>query len=248
MQGVILAGGTGSRLFPLSKVISKHILPVGKYPMIYHPIMTLTRAGIQDITIVTGTEHLGQLVEQLGSGREFKANFNYVVQEEAGGIAQALGLVKPHIKTDRFAVILGDNVFAPSVCDLLLEASVDYNYSSEFYSCVFLKDVPDPHRFGVAELKDHLIKSIEEKPGMPKSNLAVTGLYIYDQNVFSFIKRIKPSKRNELEITDVNNHYLAQGALRYRVIPDFWSDAGTHESYKHTNLYLFSKGESDDWC
>lgn len=228
MKGIVLAGGTGSRLFPLTKVTNKHLLPVGDKPMIYYPITKLTEAGIDEILIVTGTDHMGDVVNLLGSGKDFGCRFTYKVQDEAGGIAQALGLAENFIGNDSMTVILGDNIFEASLNESLK------NYPGTGAQ-IMLQKVEDPERFGVAELKGDKILSIEEKPERPKSDFAVTGIYMYDSSVFGLIKNLKPSQRGELEITDVNNHYIRTGTMRYSILDGWWTDAGTHESYKTAN-------------
>jgi glucose-1-phosphate thymidylyltransferase len=226
VKGVVLAGGTGSRLFPLTKVTNKHLLPVGRKPMIYYPVEKLTEAGIEEILIVTGTEHMGAVVSLLGSGREFDCRFTYKVQDEAGGIAQALGLAENFAGGDRICVILGDNVFEDSIADSVNR----FAGLPEGSAWVFLKRVPDPGRFGVAELKDGRIARIVEKPSEPESDLAVAGIYMYSAGVFDIIRTLKPSGRGELEISDVNQHYAAQGTLHHAELGGWWSDAGTFES------------------
>ena len=228
MKGIVLAGGTGSRLYPLTKVTNKHLLPVGDKPMIYHPIGKLISAGIQEILIVTGTEHMGDVVSLLGSGKDFGCRFTYKVQDEAGGIAQALGLAENFAGNDPVAVILGDNVFEKG-----LEKAVK-NYPGSGAQ-ILIQQVPDPHRYGVAELDGEKVISIEEKPKEPKSDYAVTGIYFYDPAVFECIKTLKPSGRGELEITDVNNYYIQQGRMVSSVLEGWWTDAGTPESYRLAN-------------
>ncbi|REL24610.1 spore coat protein [Rhodohalobacter sp. SW132] len=228
MKGIILAGGTGSRLFPLTKVTNKHLLPVGNKPMIYYPIEKLTSAGIYEILIVTGTEHMGDVVNLLGSGKDFGCRFTYKVQDEAGGIAQALGLAENFVGDDSMVVILGDNIF-----EATLESALK-NYPGSGGQ-ILLQKVDDPERFGVAELSGDKIVGIEEKPEQPKSKYAVTGIYMYDSKVFELIKTLEPSERGELEITDVNNHYIKTGSMRYSILEGWWTDAGTHESYKIAN-------------
>lgn len=235
MKGIILAGGTGSRLYPLTKVTNKHLLPVGSKPMIFYPIEKLTEAGIHEILIVTGTEHMGDVVTLLGSGREFGCRFTYKVQDEAGGIAQALGLAENFAGDESMTVILGDNIFETDLMPSL------ENYSGSGAQ-ILIKEVEDPERFGVAELKGDRIISIEEKPEKPKSSYAVTGIYMFDAGVFDVIRNLEPSGRGELEITDVNNHYIRKGAMTYSVMEGWWTDAGTHESYRAANR-LVSEGE-----
>ncbi|MGI5991539.1 MAG: sugar phosphate nucleotidyltransferase [Methanosarcina sp.] len=230
MKGVILAGGTGSRLYPLTKVTNKHLLPVYDKPMIYYPMETLINAGIKDIMIVSGRGHAGHFLELLGSGVEHGVHFTYEIQEKAGGIAQALSLAEDFVDGDSVTVILGDNIFQDNV----KEDVSNFNGGAK----IFLKEVPDAHRFGVAELKGKKVIGIEEKPKEPKSNFAVTGLYIYDSEVFDAIKTLKPSGRGELEITDVNNYYVNKGVMEYKALEGFWSDAGTFESLLRAGLLV----------
>ena len=222
MKGVILAGGTGSRLYPLTKVTNKHLLPVYDKPMIYYPLQTLVSAGIKDIMIVSGRGHAGHFLELLGSGSELGVHFTFEIQEEAGGIAQALSFAEDFVDGDNVAVVLGDNIFQ----DNIKEDVLTFKSGAK----IFLKEVTDAQRFGVAELEGNKVVGIEEKPKNPKSNLAVTGLYIYDCEVFNAIKTLRPSGRGELEITDVNNYYINKDVMRYKVLDGFWSDAGTFES------------------
>ncbi len=228
MKGIILAGGTGSRLYPLTKVTNKHLLPIGDKPMIYHPIEKLTQVGIEEILIVTGTEHMGDVVNLLGSGKDFGCRFTYKVQDEAGGIAQALGLAENFAGDEPVVVILGDNIFESS-----LQKAVD-NYDGTGAQ-ILIKEVPDPKRYGVAELDGEEVLSIEEKPEVPKSNYAVTGVYFYDSKVFDCIQNLEPSGRGELEITDVNNFYIQKGEMKSSVMEGWWTDAGTPESYRIAN-------------
>lgn len=230
MKGVILAGGTGSRLYPLTKVTNKHLLPVYDKPMIFYPIQTLVSAGIKEIMIVSGRGHAGHFLELLGSGADIGVRFTYEIQEEAGGIAQALGLAESFADDEDVAVILGDNIFQ----DNIKQDVSNFTGGAK----IFLKEVPDAHRFGVAELKGDKVTGIEEKPSEPKSNFAVTGLYIYNNNVFKVIKTLKPSARGELEITDVNNYFVNNGTMEYRVLDGFWSDAGTFESLLRAGLLI----------
>lgn len=230
MKGVILAGGTGSRLYPLTKVTNKHLLPVGKYPMIFHAVAKLKEADITDILIVTGKDHMGDVVNLLGSGREMGVTFTYKVQDEAGGIAQALGLAEHFVGDDSMVVILGDNVFSDSIAPYV------YSFRQKGTGAkILLQEVPDPKRYGVPELEGDRIVSIEEKPSSPKSQYAVTGIYMFDAKVFDIIRTLKPSGRGELEITDVNNAYIASNELMYDVLQGWWTDAGTHVSLTHAN-------------
>lgn len=230
MKGIILAGGTGSRLFPLTKVTNKHLLPVGQYPMIYHPIFKMKSAGIKEVLIVTGKDHMGDVVNLLGSGYDFDMEFTYRVQDQAGGIAQALGLAEQFVGNDCCTVILGDNIFEDEI-----ESHVKDFEAQVKGAKILLKRVEDPQRYGVAEMKDNIIVSIEEKPKIPKSNYCVTGIYMYDARVFNIVKTLKPSGRGELEITDVNNAYIAEGILTYGIFEGWWTDAGTFESLLKAN-------------
>lgn len=230
MKGIILAGGTGSRLFPLTKVTNKHLLPVGRYPMIFHAIYKLKQAQIEDILVVTGKDHMGDVVNLLGSGREYGVTLTYKVQDEAGGIAQALGLAEQFVNNDRMVVILGDNVFSDNISPYVAQYRKQQKGAK-----ILIKEVPDPQRFGVPELSHDRILNIEEKPSNPKSNYAVTGIYMYDSQVFDFIRALKPSERGELEITDVNNAYINRNELSFDILQGWWSDAGTHISYARAN-------------
>ena len=230
MKGIILAGGTGSRLYPLTKVTNKHLLPVYDKPMIFYPIQTLIGAGIKEIMIVSGRGHAGHFLELLGSGADLGVKFTYEIQEEAGGIAQALGLAESFADEEDVAVILGDNIFQDNI-----EMDVS-NFTGG--AKIFLKEVSDAYRFGVAELNGDRVVGIQEKPKEPKSNFAVTGLYIYSNSVFKVIKTLKPSARGELEITDVNNYFVNNGTMEYRILDGFWSDAGTFESLLRAGLLI----------
>lgn len=221
MKGIILAGGTGSRLFPLTKVTNKHLLPVYNSPMIYYPLFAMKEAGITNIMIVSGVGHAGNFLELLGSGAQFGLKISYEVQEKAGGIAQALSLTEDFANNEKIMVILGDNIFE----DNLSEAVKDFRTQPRGAK-IFLKSVPNPKSYGVVELKDEKIAKIIEKPANPPSNLAVVGCYMYDPQVFDVIKGLKPSGRNELEITDVNNFYLEQGTTSHQVLNGFWGDCG----------------------
>lgn len=237
MKGIVLAGGTGSRLYPLTKVTNKHLLPVYNQPMIFYPINTLIDAGITDILIVSGRGHAGHFLELLGSGSDWGARFTYEIQEQAGGIAQALGLAESWADDDPVCVILGDNIFEDPIRDAVS------GFSSG--ARVFLKAVPDAHRFGVAEVQGERIVSIEEKPKMPKSNLAVTGLYLYDRDVFPIVRTLKPSRRGELEITDVNNEYIRRKEMKFTVLSGYWSDAGTFESLLRAGILVRDHEEGE---
>ena len=230
MKGVVLAGGTGSRLFPLTKVTNKHLLPVGYVPMLWHPVWKLKQAGIQEILIVTGTEHMGDVVGCLGSGKDFECRFTYKVQDEAGGIAQALGLAENFAGGECICVILGDNIFQDD-----LSADVEAFAKQAKGARILLKSVHDPQRYGVAELQGNRVVSIEEKPKTPKSNLSVTGIYFYDGKVFDIIRTVKPSGRGEMEITDVNNAYISRGEMSFGTLEGWWTDAGTFPSLALAN-------------
>jgi glucose-1-phosphate thymidylyltransferase len=240
LRGVVLAGGTGSRLFPLTKVTTKHLLPVGREPMIFHPVRKLVEAGIREILIVTGTDHMGAVVGLLGSGKEFGCEFTYRVQDEAGGIAQALGLARRFGRGGRLVVILGDNIFERSIADFA-EAYRRQPSGAK----ILVQEVPDPGRYGVAVTEGNRVVRIVEKPKDPPSSLAVTGIYFYDQSVYEIIAGLAPSRRGELEITDVNNAYIARGDLTFDVLPGWWTDAGTFESLKHaTDLVEATRGST----
>jgi glucose-1-phosphate thymidylyltransferase len=230
LRGVILAGGKGTRLGELTKVTNKHLLPVGLYPMVYHPLKKMTGAGIRDMLLVSGTEHMGDFVELLGSGRAHGCSLTYRVQDEAGGIAQALGLAELFSQGARTLVILGDNIFLDPLHDFLNAAQ-----ERPDHAWVMLKQVGDPQRYGVAELHGDRVVGLEEKPQQPKSDYAVAGIYLYPADVFAVIKTLRPSARGELEITDVNRHYLTQGRLSYRILQGYWTDAGTLESLATAN-------------
>jgi glucose-1-phosphate thymidylyltransferase len=230
IRGIVLAGGKGTRLGELTKVTNKHLLPVGALPMVYYPLKKIVGAGIRDVLLVSGTEHMGDFVELLGSGKDHQCSLTYRVQDEAGGIAQALGLAQTYCHGFRSLVILGDNIFEAPVSTILDEANKQPDWA-----WVGLKQVPDPGRYGVAELKGKQVVGIEEKPKSPKSDFAVIGIYIYPPDVFDVIRTLKPSGRGELEITDVNNYYLKAGRMGYTVIDGFWTDAGTLDSLLHAN-------------
>lgn len=237
MNGIILAGGTGSRLGDLTMVTNKHLLPVYNEPMIYYPIKTLINAGIDEIMIVSGRSHAGHFIELLGSGEELGINLSYTVQESPSGIAGALALCEKFANDDNIVVILGDNIY---------EDKFDFSDFREG-ARVYLKEVPDPERFGVAKIQNDKLIFIEEKPKISPSNLAVTGLYIYDNNVFDIINCLRPSLRGELEISDVNNQYIKDGKIDYKIIKGFWSDAGTFSSlFRASEFIRNSMTKGDD--
>lgn len=238
MKGILLAGGTGSRLHPLTKVTNKHLLPVGREPMIHHPLKKLLDAGIRDILVVTGLEHMGDVVNLLGSGSAFNCRITYRVQDEAGGIAQALGLAEGFVGQDPMLVLLGDNIFQAS----LAEAARSFQDSGA-EAQIMVMEVPDPGRYGVAEVVEGRVLGIEEKPQQPRSAWAVTGIYFYSPGVFEIIRTLKPSGRGELEITDVNNHYIRRGTLRSEVLPGWWTDAGTFESLALANQLILGESQ-----
>lgn len=237
MKGIILAGGKGTRLYPLTKSTNKHLLPVGKEPMIWHPIKQLVLSGITEILIVTSINHLGDIVNSLGSGKSFSCELTYRVQEEANGIAHALLLAEKFAQGDRIVVILGDNIFEYSITQYI-EAFQKQDQGAR----ILLKEVDSPERFGIAVLVEKRIVCIEEKPVWPKSNYAIVGCYMYDDQVFDLIKQIQPSARGELEITSINNIYLKKGQLEYSFVKGKWLDAGTFESLNEANTLLLNNG------
>lgn len=226
MKGIVLAGGLGTRLYPLTKVTNKHLLPIYNKPMIYYPIEAMVGAGIRDILIVTGGNNAGDFLRLLGNGREFGLNhIDYAYQEGEGGIAAALSLAEFFADDQPVCVILGDNIIQGSI------ARYVENFAGQGSGArILLKEVPDPQRFGVPEIKENKIVRIDEKPSHPASSYAVTGIYMYDPQVFDIIKTLKPSGRGELEITDVNNCYIAKGKMQYDILDGWWTDAGTFES------------------
>jgi len=240
MKGVVLAGGTGSRLFPLTKITNKHLLPIYDRPMIYYPIQTLVDAGIQEILIVTGGRNSGDFLRLLANGKEFGLkHINYTYQEGEGGIADALALAEHFADGQKICVVLGDNIIESNI-----KAAADRFRAMPDGAHILLKEVQDAERFGVAEVSGDHIVGIEEKPGRPKSNLAVTGIYMYDASVFQKIKTLVPSGRGELEITDVNNAYIREGKMTFSYLDGWWTDAGTFDSLlRATNLVAQSAAE-----
>jgi len=243
MKGVILAGGTGSRLYPCTKVTNKHLLPVYNKPMIYYPLRTLIDAGIKDILIVSGPGHAGDFVNLLGSGREFGVSLKYEIQDEAGGIAQALALAEDFSKNEKIAVILGDNIYEENMKDFVQDFERHGDGAKIFLKEVGLKAAM---RFGVAVVENDKVVSVEEKPQKPKSNLAMTGLYMFDSNIFNIIKTLKPSGRGELEITDAIEYYVNHGKCKYNIISGYWSDAGTFESLNRASNLVQKKESPED--
>ncbi len=238
MKGVVLAGGTGSRLNPLTRVTNKHLLPIYDKPMVYYPIQTLVNAGIHEILLVTGGKNAGDFLRLLGNGRDFGLkHLNYTYQDGEGGIADALALAEHFADGDSICVILGDNIIENNVC----QAVANFRKQGEGAK-ILLKEVTDAQRFGVAEVRGDRVVGIEEKPKHPKSNYSVIGIYLYDQSVFRKIRRLKPSGRGELEITDVNNFYLEEGKLTYEILEGWWTDAGTFESLLRANTLVSETG------
>ncbi|MGC1912754.1 MAG: sugar phosphate nucleotidyltransferase [Candidatus Acidiferrales bacterium] len=238
MKGIVLAGGTGSRLNPLTKVTNKHLLPVYDKPMVYYPIQTLVNAGIEEILLVTGGKNAGDFLRLLGNGRDFGLkHLNYTYQEGEGGIAEALGLAEDFADGNPVCVVLGDNIIEMNICK-----AVGAFARQECGAKSLLKEVPDAERFGVAEIRGDYVVGIEEKPVSPKSNFAVIGVYLYDATVFEKIRRLKPSGRGELEITDVNNFFVQEGTLTYETLEGWWTDAGTFESLLRANNLVAKSG------
>lgn len=234
IKGVILAGGLGTRLQPLTLITNKHLLPVYNKPMILYPIETLKNSGIKEIMIVCGKEHAGHFMNFLGSGKDYGVKLSYALQHGSGGIAQALSLTEDFVNNDKVAVILGDNIFER---DFKKEIE---KFKDRSGANVFLKQVKDPQRFGVAELKGDKIVDIQEKPKKPKSNKVTTGFYLYDADVFEKIKKLKLSWRGELELTDVHNMYIKEGRLYWSEVKGYWSDAGTFESLNQTANWVMN--------
>ncbi len=222
MKGLILCGGLGTRLVPLTKITNKHLLPVYDKPMVYYPLSTLTEAGVKDIMIVTGGSNAGDFLRLLGNGREFGLkHLNYTYQEKEGGIAEAVGLAEHFVGDDKFVVILGDNILDGSI-----KRAVEEFERQKEGAKIFLKEVDDPTQYGVATIEEERIVEIVEKPETARSNLAVIGVYLYDKNAFDFVKKLNPSGRGELEITDVNNEYIKRGKMTYEIFEGWWGDAG----------------------
>jgi glucose-1-phosphate thymidylyltransferase len=238
MKGVVLAGGTGSRLNPLTRVTNKHLLPVYDKPMVYYPIQILVNAGIHEILLVTGGNNAGDFLRLLGNGRDFGLkHLNYTYQEGEGGIAEALGLAEYFAGGEPICVVLGDNIIENNVCN-----AVENFRKQKEGAKILLKEVTDAQRFGVAEIRGDRVVGIQEKPRTGKSNFAVIGIYLYDASVFQKIRRLKPSGRGELEITDVNNFYIEEGKLAYEVLEGWWTDAGTFESLLRANTLVAETG------
>lgn len=241
MKGVILAGGSGSRLYPSTKVTNKHLLNVYDRPMIYYPLSTLLKANVKDILIISGPEYAGHFLRLLGSGKDFNAKFTYEIQEGSLGIANALSLAEDFVDNNKFVTILGDNIFEDNISGFVNEFM-----SGKYGAKILLKKVDAPERFGVAEITDGKLVGIEEKPKKPKSNLIVTGCYMYDSSVFGIIKKLKPSKRNEYEISEVNNEYIKRNSISYSILKGFWSDAGTFSSLHKAAEFMMNKIEREN--
>jgi len=238
MKGVVLAGGTGSRLNPLTRVMNKHLLPIYDKPMVYYPIQTLVNAGIKEILLVTGGKNAGEFLCLLGDGHQFGLKqINYTYQEGEGGIAAALRLAEHFAGDEPICVVLGDNIIESNI-----RPAVEHFQRRREGARIFLKEVSDPGRFGVAEIRGERVVRIEEKPTSPKSNYAVVGIYLYDGTVFDKIRRLKPSGRGELEISDINNLYIEEGELSYEVLQGWWTDAGTFESLLRANNLVAETG------
>jgi glucose-1-phosphate thymidylyltransferase len=241
MKGVVLAGGSGSRLFPLTKITNKHLLPIYNKPMIFYPIQTLVDAGIKEILVVTGGRNAGDFLRLLANGKEFGlAHLDYTYQEGEGGIAEALGLAEHFADGEKICVILGDNIIEGSI-----RSAVEEFRAQERGARILLKEVKDAERFGVAEMVDGRIVGIEEKPKKPKSNYAVTGIYMYDGAVFEKVRALVPSRRGELEITDVNNAYIREGSMTWSHLEGWWTDAGTFESLLRAGNLVAQTAQGD---
>lgn len=242
MKGIVLAGGTGSRLFPLTKITNKHLLPIFDKPMIYYPIQTLVDAGIEDLLIVTGGRNSGDFLRLLANGKEFGLkHINYTYQEGEGGIAEALALAEHFAEKSKICVVLGDNIIEGSI----KQAVKDFE-RQERGAKILLKEVHDAERFGVAEIRGERIIGIEEKPARPKSNYAVTGIYMFDETVFDKTRTLKPSARGELEITDVNNAYIQEGTMTFNYLDGWWTDAGTFESLMRAANLVYETRQRHD--
>jgi len=235
MRGVLLAGGFGTRLRPLTLITNKHLLPVYNKPMILFPLETLKKSGIYEIMIVCGKEHAGHFMNFLGSGKDYGVKLSYALQHGAGGIAEALGLAEDFIDGEKMAVILGDNIYED---DFSKEVE---NFKKESGAKIFIKEDAAPHRFAVAEFRDGKVVGFEEKPKNPKSNFVITGFFLYDPDVFDKIRQLKPSWRNELELTDIQNMYISEGRFSHGIVKGFWSDAGTFDSLLETANWLAKK-------
>jgi glucose-1-phosphate thymidylyltransferase len=234
LKGVILAGGRATRLRPLTYVTNKHLLPVYDKPLIFYPLEAMARAGVEEVLLITNPEHAGHFLQLLRTGREFGLRITYELQEEAGGLAQAVGLAEPFGRHSKLLVLLGDNIFTHD-----LRPSVERFAEQDRGAVIFAKQVERPEQYGVVEVDGERVVSIEEKPARPKSRLAQTGVYLYDERVFSFVDRLVPSERGELEVTDLNNVYVAEGSMRCETLEGWWIDAGTsHDELLEANLQV----------
>ncbi len=232
MKGVILAGGRATRLRPLTEVTNKHLLPIYDKPLIFYPLEAMARAGVEEVLVITNPEHAGHFLQLLRTGREFGLRLTYELQEEAGGLAQAVGLAEPFARGSKLLVLLGDNIFTHD-----LRPSVERFRGQGDGAVIFAKEVSEPQHYGVVELDGERVLGIEEKPTQPKSSLAQTGIYLYDERVFSFMDRLAPSGRGELEITDLNNIYVQEGSMRCETLDGWWIDAGTsHDELLAANI------------
>ena len=231
MKGVVLAGGKATRLLPLTQVTNKHLLPVYDKPLIYYPLEAMARAGVEEVLLITNPEHAGHFLQLLRTGAEFGLKLTYELQERPGGLAQAVGLAEPFARGSKLLVLLGDNIFTHD-----LRRVVESFRGQERGAVIFAAPVDEPQHYGVVEMRDGLVVGIEEKPAVPRSNLAQTGIYLYDERVFSFMDRLAPSARGELEITDLNNIYVSEGTMRCEVLDGYWIDAGTsHDELLEAN-------------
>jgi glucose-1-phosphate thymidylyltransferase len=241
MKGVILAGGLGTRLYPLTKITNKHLLPIYDKPMIFYPVETLINAGIMDIMIVTGGNYAGDFLRLIGNGKEFGLkHINYTYQEGEGGIADALSLAEYFADGEPICVVLGDNIIEKNIMKAVKNFEMQKGGAK-----ILLKEVPDPERFGVAEIENGKLVRVVEKPVQPRSNLAVIGIYMYDSRVFDIIKTLKPSGRGELEITDVNNAYIEEGKMTWEMLQGWWTDAGTFESLLRASMLVSQTGANN---
>ncbi len=239
MKGVVLAGGTGTRMKPLTDVTNKHLLPVYNRPMIDYPISTLKNAGITEILLVTGGEHIGSFMNYLGSGKKFGIDITYKIQDAAGGIAQAAALAKSFVGNDKFVIILGDNIFEDDISRHVSEFE-----KSPDDAVLFFKEVPDPERYGVPVFENGKLIAVEEKPKHPKSKLAQTGLYFYTPAIFGIIPELKPSWRGELELSDLNTELIKSGKASHKIVSGFWLDAGTIETLAESSFFMKSNSRN----
>jgi glucose-1-phosphate thymidylyltransferase len=232
VKGVVLAGGKATRLRPLTKVTNKHLLPIYDKPLVYYPLQAMARAGIRDVLVITNPEHAGHFIQLLGSGREFGLKLNYELQEEAGGLAQAVALAETFVGRDKMLVLLGDNIFTHD-----LRPAVERFSAEEHGAVIFGVEMEHPEHYGVIEMAGEQVVGIEEKPSRPKSHLIQTGIYMYDEHVWSHLENLKPSARGELEITDLNNIYVREGTMRCETLDGYWIDAGTsHDELLAANV------------